>query len=327
MMSATTVDEQRQNTPIEGVNNILDQKTTEFLTGFAQLFAMLDKLPIPEQRARIKEMFCLPASALEPVAKVEDCVVEGTNGPITVRLFSPKAEGPLPIIVFLHRGGWVYGSLDESEGICRKLANKTGAIVAAVEYSLSPESKYPVPLQDCYDATKWLSENAASLSGDSSKVILCGESAGGNLAAAVALMANDKKEFSVAGQLLIYPVLTSKLNKKHYDDSPDKALLSYENMQFFWDMYLNPTADKTDPYISPLDSQNFNDLPQCMMVTAEHDALKHEGKSYQEALQASGVPVEAKCYRGVIHGFLDLPLADKIKEEAFDDIAGWVKRI
>jgi acetyl esterase len=305
----------------------LDAATAGFLDGFSKMFASMENLSLPEQRATIKEMFRVPEDQLEPVAKVEDKKIPGSQGPIAVRLLTPKREGALPVIVFFHRGGWVYGSIQESEMICRRLANATGSIVVAVEYSLSPEHKFPVALGECYDAAKWVVENASSFSGNPSKVILCGESAGGNLAAAVALMSLSKEEFSLAGQLLVYPVLTSDLEKEHYDNSPDKSLLSYENMEFFWNMYLSSPEEGDNPLASPLKGKEFAGLPPCFVIMAEHDALKHEGASYAQALQKAGVAVQAKDYPGVIHGFLDLPLADATKQEAIADIATWVRSL
>jgi acetyl esterase len=308
-------------------SNELDPATVSFLDEFSKIFASIEDLSIPEQRETIKEMFRVPKSQLESIEKIEDKVLPGRHGSINVRLFSPKNEDQLPVIIYFHRGGWVYGSIEESEVICRRLANETGSIVAAVEYRLSPEHKFPIPLEDCYDATKWIFENSPTFLGDPNKVILCGESAGGNLAAAVSLMMLKTKQFSIAGQLLIYPVLTSDLEQKHYDNSPDKSLLSYGNMQFFWNMYLSSPEDGENPFASPLKNKNFANLPSCFIVTAEHDALKHEGACYGESLQMAGVTVQVKNYPGVIHGFLDLPLADTIKKEAIKDIATWVKKL
>lgn len=308
-------------------SNELDPATVSFLDEFSKIFASIADLTIPEQREILKEMFRVPKSQLEPMERIEDKVVRGRHGLINIRLFSPKNEGPLPVIIYFHGGGWVYGSIEQSEMICRKLANETGAIVAAIEYRLSPEHKFPIPLEDCYDATKWVVENASTFLGDPNKVIISGESAGGNLAAAVALITLKTKEFTIAGQLLIYPVLTSDLEQKHYEDSPDKSLISYENMQFFWNMYLSSTEDGKSPFASPLKNENFANLPSCFIVTAQHDALKHEGACYGEALQKSGVSVQIKNYLGVIHGFLGFPFADAIKKEAIEDIAAWVKKL
>ncbi len=308
-------------------SNSLDPVTAGFLEEFAKIFTSIEHLPIADQRTVIKEMFRISEEQFEPIAKVEDKVVSGRHGPINIRLFIPKSEGALPVIVYFHRGGWVYGSIEESETICRRLANETGAIVAAVEYRLAPEHKFPIPLEDCYDAAKWLAANASSFSGNPGKLILCGESAGGNLAAAIALMNRDAKEFAVAGQLLIYPVLTNDLEKKYYEDSPDKLLLSFENMEFFWQAYLSSPRGGENPYASPLKSDNLTNLPPCFIVSAEYDALKHEGARYAKALHRAGITVQAKCYPGVIHGFLDLPLAETIRNEAIEDISAWVKKL
>lgn len=271
-------------------------------------------------------MFFTPENQLEKISKVENRIVDGTHGPIALRLFFPKNEGPLPIIVYFHRGGWVYGSIDESEQICRRLSNATESIVVAVEYRLSPEHKFPIPLQDCYEAAKWTFKNAPSYLGDPKKLIVCGESAGGNLAAAVSLMAQRTKEFPIAGQLLLYPILTNDLDRECYNASPDKSLLTYENMQFFWDSYLSSPEDGKNPHASPLKSRQFSGLPRTFVITAEYDALKHEGAKYAEELQRAGVEVQTKCYARVIHGFLDLPLADATKKKAMNDIIAWIKQ-
>lgn len=327
MTCVANIPDSKQKTHPSRSTHELDSETVVFLDGFSKTFASIAELPIPAQRATIKNMFCVPEDQLEPIEKIEDRQIPGRHGPIDIRLFVPKNESHLSVIVYFHRGGWVYGSIQESEMICRRLANETGSIVAAVEYRLSPEHKFPIPLEDCYDATKWVVENASAFSGDPSKVILCGESAGGNLAAAVALMINEEKQSTIAGQLLLYPILTSDLEKKHYDNSPDKSLLSYGNMQFFWNMYLSSPEDGKNALASPLTSESFANLPPCFIVTAEHDALKHEGACYAEALQRAGVKAKIKNYPGVIHGFLDLPLADDIKKEAIEDIAEWVRSL
>lgn len=305
----------------------LDSTTTDFLKLFSKIFDSIGRLSLAEQRTTIQEMFRVPEYLSEPIAMTEDRVIIGKNGSINLRLYYPKNEGLLPVIIYFHRGGWVYGSIDESDSICRRLANETGAIVAAVDYRLAPENKFPIPLHDCYDATQWVVENASSFKvrGNPNKIILCGESAGGNLAAGVALMARDKNAFTVAGQLLIYPILTNHLEKESFDESPDKSLLSFENMQFFLNAYLSSAAEGDNPYVSPLKTENFANLPSSFIVTAEFDALKNQGKEYGENLKQAGITVLSKCYPGVIHGFLDLPLADSTKKDAIQDIGKWVK--
>lgn len=305
----------------------LSMEATAFLQGFSQVFASIGHLPIPKQRAVIKKLFQIPQDRLTHILKVEDKTITGRHGEIPLRIYTPKIGTNLPVIVYLHRGGFVYGSLDEAEMICRELSNTTGSIVISVEYRLAPEYTFPIPLEDCYDATLWASENASSLSGNPEKIIICGESAGGNLAAAVALMSRDEKQLTLAGQLLIYPVLTTHLNPVNYEMSPDKSLLSLENMEFFLNSYLNNPQDKENPYAAPLKCSNLGGLPLAFIITAEHDALKHEGEAYAEALSEAGVCTEHACYLDVIHGFLDLPIAKATRNQALQDIKVWVNTI
>lgn len=299
----------------------LDPATAAFLNDLSTFYASIEKLSIPEQRELFKEQYSLPESQLEPVERIEDRVVQGRHGPIPIRLYFPTQEESLPLIIYFHHGGWVYGSVQESEEFCRRLANKAKAVVASVEYRLSPEYKFPIPLEDCYDAARRMIEDSQS----PKKVILCGESAGGNLATAVALMALQTKEFTVSGQLLLYPALTNDLVKKDYDSSLDQILITYEKSQYFWEMYLSSPEEGNHPFASPLKSKHLANLPPCLIITAEYDALKHEAAAYKDALQKAGVPVQYKNYPGVLHCFLDIPLAEAVQKEAFEEIAAWVR--
>ncbi len=307
---------------MSNVATSLSAEAAAFLEGFSQVFASIAHLPIPEQRATIKKLFHIPEHSLTPIFRVENKTITGRHGEIPLRIYTPKATSDLPVIVYLHRGGYVYGSLDEAEMICRQLANITDSIVISVEYRLSPEHTFPIPLEDCFDATHWAYKNAPS-----KKLIICGESAGGNLAAAVALMNRDQKQFDLAGQLLIYPFLTTDLNPESYESSPDKALLSYENMHFFLNAYLSNAQDKENPYAAPLKSTDLTLLPNTFIIEAEHDALKHEGEAYKKALINAGVNTTHKCYLDVIHGFLDLPIAKATRNEALEDIKDWINKI
>lgn len=298
----------------------LPKETSNFLDGFSKMFASIKHLSLPDQRSAIQEMFLVPEDQLEPIKKVENRTIEGRNGPIPLRIYNPSPAEELPILLYLHRGGWVYGSLNEAEMIARRLANILNATVVSVEYRLSPEHKFPIPLEDCIDSALWTLSTH-------SKVIIAGESAGANLAAATALALRDQGNRQLAGQLLIYPPLTNDLNKNYYENSPDKSLLSYENMQFFWDAYLPSKKEGNNPYASPLKSQNLAKLPSCFMITAEHDALKTEGREYAEQLQKAGIPTQMKCYPDMIHGFLDLPLGEATRKEAFADIKAWMNSI
>lgn len=298
----------------------LPKEAAAFLQGFSQVFASIGHLPLTKQRESLKKLLHIPESSLMPILKVENKKIKGRHGEIPLRIYTPKHDSHLPVIVYLHRGGFVYGSLDEAEMICRQLSNLTESIVVSVEYRLSPEHAFPIPLEDCYDATLFVSRNAE-------KLIICGESAGGNLAACVALMNRDQKQFNLSGQLLLYPILTSDLNPEYYEMSPDKHLLSLQNMEFFLNAYLQNPQDKETPYAAPLKCQDLSDLPPTFILTAEHDALKHEGEAYHEALQEANIQSVHKCYLDVIHGFLDLPIAKATKKTALQDVKTWIRSV
>lgn len=305
---------------------ILNEDTRAFLQGFSDLQASMDHLSIPEQRRKIREMFVPPKESLEPVKAVEDRNIQGRHGNIPLRIITPKNANEKTVIVFFHRGGWVYGSNDESESLCRKLANQTHCAVVQVEYRLSPEHKFPVPLEDCYDAVTWVSRSLTPPKGSERSVIVCGESAGGNLAAAVSLIAKEKGP-KIAAQILIYPVLTNDLLLERYEKSPDKYLLSYENMQWFWEQYLAKTEDGNKELASPIKAKKVNGLPRTMIITAEYDALCLEGKEFAEKLQKAGVDVVYKQYSNVIHGFLDIPIASPEKEKTLKDLRAFLETV
>ena len=304
--------------------NELDEDTLNFLKGFSSLMTEMASLPIPDQRSKIKEMFLPPKDQLEPIERVEDRMIKGRHGDIPLRILTPKNPNNTTL-VFFHRGGWVFGNNDESEGLGRKIANITSCNVVLVEYRLSPEYKFPIPLDDCYDATLWVENNKSSLMGSPQKVVVIGESAGGNLATAVSLKA-QKEKLNLSGQILVYPILTHELNPEVYENSPDKYLLSYENMQWFWEQYLTSSNDGQDELASPLNVNGVK-LPKTLMMTAEFDALKVEGKEYAEKLEKAGTLVTKKEYSKVIHGFLDLPLPSSEIQRALSDIKEFVLSI
>ena len=229
------------------------------------------------------------------------------------------------MVVFYHRGGWVYGSNDEAEGLCRKIANRTHHIVVQAEYRLSPEHKFPVPLEDCYDAVNWVSNHLRQADDAELDIVVMGESAGGNLAAAVSLMAENNQRPKISAQILIYPVLTSEMNEEHYEKSPDKHLLSYRNMKWFWEQYLPHHDHGNSALASPLKAERVSSLPRTMVVTAEFDALRHEGEAFARKLKDARIDVVHKQYPSVIHGFLDIPVPSPEIENALDDISSFLE--
>jgi acetyl esterase/lipase len=241
----------------------------------------------------------------QPIAKTEDRTVPSPDGDIPIRIFTPDAPGPLPILVHYHGGGWVIGSVDQSDNLCRAMANLTPCIVVSVEYRLAPETRFPGGPEDCYAATKWVAEHGAELGGDPSRLAIGGESAGGNLAAAIALMARDRGGPEIAFQLLVYPVTDANFETSSWRENAEGYGLTSDTMQYFWELYLSDSAHGSDPLASVLRA-DVAGLPPALVITAEYDILRDEGIAYAEKLKAAGVPVEHAHYPGQIHGFFNV---------------------
>ncbi|MFN0147571.1 MAG: alpha/beta hydrolase [Dehalococcoidia bacterium] len=240
----------------------------------------------------------------EEVGSVQDRTVAGPGGAIPIRIYTPAAgAGPRPALVWYHGGGWVIGNLDGADYGCRMFANAADAVVVSVDYRLAPEAKFPAAADDCYAATKWVADNAASLGVDARKIAVGGDSAGGNLAAVVAQMAKAAGGPGIGFQLLVYPVTNHDYGTVSYRDNADGYLLTKESMVWFWDHYLRTPADGKDPKASPLQAKDLSGLPPALVYTAEFDPLRDEGEAYAEAMRKAGVRVEQQRYAGQIHGF------------------------
>jgi acetyl esterase/lipase len=276
----------------------------------ATSFADLHTLP-PE---RIREGMRLMSKSLgepETVADVTDRVIHTDAGDLNVRIYHPAPGEDRPIIVFFHGGGFVLGDLDTHDGLARALANGAGSVVVAVDYPLAPEHKYPAAPRAAYAATKWVAENATAIGGYAKKIAVCGDSAGGNLAAVVALMARDAGGPAIAFQLLIYPDLDfSRSNMTIRELAGKYGNISRTTQTWFMDKYLKNEEQKLDPLVSPLLAPNLARLPAALIITAEYDALRDEGEEYGERLREAGVEVTVKRYRGMIHEFIRWPFDD-----------------
>jgi len=243
--------------------------------------------------------------APEPVAKVEDHLLPSPRGELAtgVRVYTPAGAPPLPLLVHFHGSGWTIANVDVSDAPCRALANAVGAVVVSVEYRLGPEHKFPAPLEDCYAATSWAAAHAAELGGDPDRLVVIGDSAGGNLAAAVALVARDRGGPKIAQQVLLYPATDHSFDTPSYRDNAEGYMLTREGMRWFWRNYLNNEEEGRNPYASPLRAADLAGLPPALIVTSEYDPLRDEGEAYGELLRAAGVPVKVSRYDGMIHGF------------------------
>ena len=225
----------------------------------------------------------------------------------------------LPIIVWFHGGGWVIGSVDGSDGTARHIALGSGFAVLSVDYRLAPETKYPGPLDDCYGVTKWVYENADQLDIDQKRISVGGDSAGGNLAAAVCLKTHDDAVFKLQSQLLIYPCLDSNFTRSSYIANESGYVLTVPVMKWFWEQYTNTSEDLNDPYVCPMKYPDYSDLPQTMIIVADHDPLHDEGVEYHNRLLNSNVTSSLIEFTGVMHGFFSqVGVLDK-SQQAMND--------
>jgi acetyl esterase len=239
----------------------------------------------------------------EDVASVRDHRVASATGDVLVRVFTPRASGPLPALVYFHGGGWVTGDVDTHEGICRTLANAAGSVVVSVDYRCAPEFTFPTAADDAYAATTWVAKEAATLGVDASRIAVCGDSAGGNLAAVVALMARDRGGPRLTFQALVYPVTDCDFETPSYRENAEGYLLTRDSMRWYWDQYVPSAADRTNPYAAPMRAASLAGLPPALVITAEYDPLRDEGEAYASKLAAAGVPVSHTRYPGMIHAF------------------------
>ncbi|WP_077211636.1 alpha/beta hydrolase [Bacillus dakarensis] len=260
----------------------------------------------PEEARQGTDLRAL-AGEPEEVGKVENRTIPGPGGEIPVRIYTPQGQGPHPVLIYYHGGGWVIGDLDTVDVTCRLLTNKASCVVVSVDYRLAPEHKYPAAAEDSYAAAKWVAENAASIGVDPNRIAVGGDSAGGNLAAVVALMARDSGGPSICYQMLIYPVTNHSYETASYRDNAEGYFLTKDSMVWFWNHYLREEADGKNPYASPLLAEDLSGLPPALVLTAEFDPLRDEGEAYAARLKEAGVEVESTRYNGMIHGFFWMP--------------------
>jgi acetyl esterase len=259
-------------------------------------------IPVDQARAAHERETAVMSGPGEDVAGVRDIAVPGSSGPIPVRLFVPRGDGPLPLLAYAHGGGWVLGTIDGFDPLCRALANAAGAIVASIGYRLAPEHPFPAAADDVRAAVRWLAANAGDLGADPGRLAIGGDSAGGNLAAVTARRLRDAGGPALRFQLLVYPVTDAALNYPSYRENTVGFGLSAESMKRYWELYLDG-ADGFQPDASPLRAGDLAGLPPAYVLTLKHDVLRDEGEAYARALEAAGVPVTLTRCDGGVHGF------------------------
>jgi acetyl esterase len=280
------------------------------------------ELPIADVRKAFRDLWT-PALTGEPVAiaRREDMTVPGTD--IRVRAY---AQGPnRPVMLFFHGGGYVKGGIDEADALCRKLADRSRHVVVSVDYRLAPEHPFPAALDDAFAATLWACTRPRDLGAAPGAVAVCGESAGGNLAAIVCLRARSEPHIAIRRQVLLQPVVDFMLSFPSMALRPDECLVPRDDLAWYYRTYYGNERDFRNPLVSPLYAEDLSDLPSALIIAAEYDTLRDEDEAYAKRLRSAGVATEYRCYAGMVHGFLQMGGIVAEASMAVEEIAGFLK--
>lgn len=259
------------------------------------------------------------------VNQITDLVLPADFGRRPVRVYRPGPGEGLPVVVYLHGGGWVIGDLDHSDPLCRHLCRETGCVIVNVDYRLAPEHKYPCAAEDTFSAIQWVAARAADIGADPSRIAVAGASAGGNLAAVAALMCRNRNGPALAAQLLVYPVTDAACAFPSYAEFAEGYIVSTEDMRWYWQQYLVRREQAAEPFASPFRARDLAGLPPALVITAECDAVRDDGERYAERLQSFGVAARISRYPGVLHGFFAQPGLSAKATLAVAEAAGFLR--
>lgn len=306
------------DTPHDVARTFLDELETERIPPFSAL-------SVQGARDLHRRLSARPPDAEpEPVGDVRDFRIPGPVEDVPIRVYTPDGAGPFPVLIYYHGGGWVVGDLDAVDPLCRALTTAAGCAVVSVDYRLAPEHPFPAPVEDAHAAFRWVVDEGDAVGCDPERVAVSGDSAGGNLAAAVSLLARDRGGPTPDYQLLVYPVTDRNFETDSYVENADGYFLTREDMAWFWDNYLRSDVDAANPYASPLRARDLSDLPPATVVTAGFDVLRDEGVAYARRLDDAGVDVDHRHYERMIHGFAtkltdpEFPQAREVVDAAGD---------
>lgn len=241
-----------------------------------------------------------------PVAEVTERDIDGPGGPLRLRIYRPDGPGPHPVLLYLFGGGWSLGTLDTSDDVCRRLTNEAGCVTVSVSYRLAPEHKFPAALEDCYAAASWVAGHGAELRVDTSRMAVGGDSSGGNLTAAITLLARERGGPHFVHQLLVYPSLDYQAGTDSMRECDDEHFFNPRAVRWYWGLYLARDEDGANPLASPLREPDLSELPPATVISAEFDPLRDETERYAARLAEAGVPVEMTRYDGMPHAFFTM---------------------
>ena len=255
----------------------------------------------------------------EPVGSINYILINGRDSDILARVYTPKGEGPFPVVVYFHGGGWVLSNLDEYDASCRSICNTTECIVVSVAYRKAPEHKFPAAVNDAYDAVQWIITNADKINANPEQVAVAGEGAGANLATVCCLKIKKEGGIMPVAQLLICPITNWESNTESYAAFNQVSPIKKETTSWFWQQYLDSEKEGENVYASPLKETDLSGLPSAFIMTAEYDVLRDEGEQYAVSLYKAGVELEFNRYEGMIHDFFGLAGVVDTAEEAVED--------
>jgi acetyl esterase len=279
-------------------------------------------LPITEVRQAFRNLWT-PAITGERVSirRIEDMTIPGVDAPIPTRVYAPDSPDPCPVILYFHGGGYVKGGIEESDAFCRNLARVTRHMVLSIDYRLAPEHRFPAALDDAIAAATWARTHAVDLGGAPGPIVVCGESAGGNLAAVTCLHLRSSPQPLIRYQVLLQPVVDFTLSFPSIDMPSTECLVPRADLAWYYQTYCSDKCGASDPRVSPIHAQDLSALPPALIIAAEYDTLRDEAAAYAERLKAAGVATRYICAVGMVHGFLQMRAIVPDAQIATEEIA------
>ena len=284
------------------------------------------EIPISQTRSFSQAQLKIAAD-LAPIHSITDRYIPGPTADLHIRMFRPNDSENLPCIIYFHGSGWTLGFIDLFNPCLSMLSKESESIVIAVNYQKAPEHPFPEPFNDCYATLEWAVNNATELGIDPKNISVGGDSAGGNLAAAVALRCRDEQLISLASQLLVYPCTNKDFSTQSYNRFASGYGLSTKAMQWFWDQYLQDARHADNPYACPARATSLENSPPTILITAQYDPLTSDGENYRDLLIRDGVEVAYKEFAGVIHGFFRAPEITSASNEAISFVSQELKKL